>query len=79
MLNGTNAAITVADDGAGVTRTNATTSSSPAVAARRPRLLPEGQGSRLALAQRLAHSVGGEIAAEPTQHGGRFTISLPLA
>jgi signal transduction histidine kinase len=31
------------------------------------------------LARRLAQSVGGEIAAEPTQHGGRFTISLPLA
>jgi signal transduction histidine kinase len=40
---------------------------------------PGGAGLGLALARRLAQSVGGEIAAEPTQHGGRFTISLPLA
>ena len=79
MRNGKAAIIEVVDDGAGVTmeeRKHIFEAGSRGAAAA---AAPGGAGLGLALARRLAQSVGGEIAAEPTQHGGRFTISLPLA
>ena len=77
--NGKAAIIEVVDDGAGVTideRKHIFDAGSRGAAAA---AAPGGAGLGLALARRLAHSVGGEIAAEPTRDGGRFTISLPLA
>ena len=77
--NGKAAIIEVVDDGAGVNveeRKHIFDAGSRGAAAA---AAPGGAGLGLALARRLAQSVGGEIAAEPTRHGGRFTISLPLA
>jgi signal transduction histidine kinase len=79
MRNGKAAIIEVVDDGAGVTmeeRKHIFEAGSRGAAAA---AAPGGAGLGLALARRLAQSVGGEIVAEPTQSGGRFTISLPLA
>ena len=39
----------------------------------------DGAGLGLALAQRLAHSVGGEITVVPDSPGGHFALALPLA
>lgn len=77
--NGKAAIIEVADDGDGVITEERKHIFEPGARGAAAVGAPGGAGLGLALAQRLAQSVGGEIAAEPTQSGGHFTISLPLA
>lgn len=38
-----------------------------------------GSGMGLATVQRIAHRLGGEVAASPAAHGAVFTLALPLA
>ena len=70
---------TVVDDGAGVSTEERNRIFEPGSRGAAAAAAPGGAGLGLALAQRLVHSVGGEIAAEPCESGGRFTVSLPLA
>lgn len=79
VRNGKMATIEVVDDGAGVSTEERKRIFEPGSRGAAAGAAPGGAGLGLALAQRLVHSVGGEIAAEPCESGGRFTVSLPLA
>ena len=79
VRNGKMATIEVVDDGMGVSTEERNRIFEPGSRGAAAAAAPGGVGLGLALAQRLAHSVGGEIAAEPGESGGRFTVSLPLA
>jgi len=79
VRNGKMATIEVVDDGTGVSTEERNRIFEPGSRGAAAAAAPGGVGLGLALAQRLAHSVGGEIAAEPGESGGRFTVSLPLA
>jgi len=79
VRNGKMATIEVVDDGAGVSTEERNRIFEPGSRGVAAGAAPGGAGLGLALARRLVHSVGGEIAAEPCESGGRFTVSLPLA
>lgn len=79
VRDGTAALVTVTDDGVGVGADEAERIFDPGVRGRAAVSRPGGAGLGLALARRLARSVGGEITAEPGQAGGRFVVRLPVA
>ena len=77
--NGASATIHVNDDGVGVAESERELIFDPGVRGRAGADAPSGVGLGLALARRLARTVGGEIVAAPDPHGGRFSVRLPLA
>ena len=78
-VNGTTAVVVVADDGAGIEADEAHTIFDPGVRGAAAVGEPRGAGLGLALARRLARSAGGEIVAEASEAGGRFSVRLPLS
>ena len=78
-VNGTTAVVVVADDGAGIEADEAQTIFDPGVRGAAAVGEPRGAGLGLALARRLARSAGGEIVAEASEAGGRFSVRLPLS
>jgi two-component system, OmpR family, sensor kinase len=76
---GSTAVIDVIDDGSGVGLEERAVIFEPGVRGSAASVEPGGAGLGLALAQRLARSVGGEIVAVPSEAEGRFSIVLPLA
>lgn len=79
VRNGTYAAISVIDDGAGVGEEEREHIFEPGARGAAGAAAPGGAGLGLALAQRLARSAGGEIVATASDAGGRFGVRLPLA
>ena len=77
--NGSKVVVDVADDGAGVSEEELERIFEPGVRGAAAVSAPEGAGLGLALARRLARAVSGEIAADASTDGGRFTIRLPAA
>jgi signal transduction histidine kinase len=79
VRNGSSVLVQVVDDGPGVAEHELVSIFEPGtrgVAAGGDR---DGAGLGLSLAQRLARSAGGEIAATASSAGGQFTLRLPLA
>jgi signal transduction histidine kinase len=76
---GSSAEIEVADDGPGVTAEELERIFEPGMRGSAGRTADGGAGLGLALARRLARSVGGDITAGADVPGGRFTLRLPLA
>jgi signal transduction histidine kinase len=70
---------TVADDGAGVAGEELEAIFKPGrrAGASATATLSTGAGLGLALARRLARSAGGDVQADASDHGGRFTVRLP--
>lgn len=73
------AVITIVDDGMGVGEDERGHVFDPGARGAAAVAVPGGAGLGLALAQRLAGSAGGEIAATASDAGGRFSVRLPLA
>ena len=73
------AVITIVDDGMGVGEDERDHVFDPGARGAAAAAVPGGAGLGLALAQRLAGSAGGEIAATASDAGGRFSVRLPLA
>ena len=76
---GSSAEVEVADDGPGVTAEERERIFEPGTRGSAGRTADGGAGLGLALARRLARSVGGDITAGADVPGGRFTLRLPLA
>ena len=76
---GSSAEVEVADDGPGVTADERERIFEPGARGSAGRTADGGAGLGLALARRLARSVGGDITAGADAPGGRFTLRLPLA
>ena len=76
---GSSADVEVADDGPGVTAEERERIFEPGTRGSAGRTADGGAGLGLALARRLARSVGGDITAGADVPGGRFTLRLPLA
>jgi signal transduction histidine kinase len=74
---GRRAVIRVVDDGPGVAPDELQKIFDPGERGSAADAESRGAGLGLALARRLARQVGGEIVAESTQGGGRFTVELP--
>jgi signal transduction histidine kinase len=77
--NASRVEVDIADDGAGVAQDEVERIFEPGIRGKAAARAPEGAGLGLALARRLARAVSGEIAADPSAAGGRFTIRLPAA
>lgn len=77
--NGAFAAISVSDDGMGVGTEESDIIFEPGARGAAAVAVPGGAGLGLALSRRLARSAGGEIAASPSEAGGRFSVRLPVA
>lgn len=75
----TSITITVADDGVGISTDETERIFEPGVRGTAGSCDQRGAGLGLALARRLARSAGGEIRAQATTAGGRFTVQLPTA
>ena len=73
------AVLTIVDDGMGVGEDERDHVFDPGARGAAAVAVPGGAGLGLALAQRLAGSAGGEIAAMASDAGGRFSVRLPLA
>lgn len=73
------ASVTVSDDGSGVRDDELALIFEPGRRGSAALASKHGAGLGLALARRLARSAGGEIAADASTTGGRFTVTLPLA
>ena len=77
--NASKVVVDIADDGTGVAEEEIERIFEPGVRGAAAVRAPEGAGLGLALARRLAQAVSGEIAADASEGGGRFTIRLPAA
>ena len=77
--NASKVVVDVADDGTGVSHEESERIFEPGVRGAAAASAPEGAGLGLALARRLARAVSGDVAAEASAHGGRFTVRLPAA
>lgn len=75
---GTQALISVSDDGPGVTAEEQRTIFEPGIRGRAANGRNDGSGLGLALALRVARSAGGNITAEESASGGHFVVELPL-
>ncbi len=73
------AVVAIRDDGVGVSEAEVESIFAPGVRGDAAGEEPRGAGLGLALARRLARSAGGEITADASREGGRFTLQLPLA
>lgn len=76
---GSAAEVEIADDGPGVAEEECEAIFEPGTRGTAGSASRQGAGLGLALARRLARSVGGDITAVPSGAGGRFTLRLPLA
>ncbi|MEP7223804.1 MAG: HAMP domain-containing sensor histidine kinase [Actinomycetota bacterium] len=79
VRNGNIVTISVIDDGTGVRAEERNQIFEPGARGTAAAAAPGGAGLGLALARRLARSVGGEIVATATEAGGQFSVRLPLA
>ena len=77
--SGQAAAVAIRDDGVGVSMAEVESIFAPGVRGDAAGDELRGAGLGLALARRLARSAGGEITADASREGGRFTLQLPLA
>jgi signal transduction histidine kinase len=68
---------TVSDDGEGIDGSELEAIFEPGRRARGAVAVSSGAGLGLALARRLARSAGGDVRAEHSDAGGRFTVQLP--
>jgi signal transduction histidine kinase len=78
-VSGTSAVVVVADDGEGLTDNEAERIFEPGVRGSAADADARGAGLGLALARRLVRTVGGEITAQASPAGARFSVRLPLA
>jgi two-component system, OmpR family, sensor kinase len=79
--NGESVSFTVQDDGPGVPAEQQEAIFQPGhrTGARAATLSPAGAGLGLALSRRLARTAGGDVQAQDSAAGGRFTVRLPAA
>ncbi|HET7515342.1 MAG TPA: HAMP domain-containing sensor histidine kinase [Gaiella sp.] len=77
--NGSAVSIDVVDDGPGVDPAEAEGIFEPGARGRAATARADGAGLGLSLARRLARSAGGDVSVVPDDHGGHFSLVLPLA
>lgn len=77
--NGSYVSIDVLDDGPGVSEDESERIFEPGARGRAAGGSGGGAGLGLSLARRLARSAGGDVSVSPSDGGGRFSLTLPVA
>jgi signal transduction histidine kinase len=78
LRNGAVATVEIEDDGPGVRDEELESIFDPGSRGSAAGTSSSGAGLGLALARRLARSAGGDVVAEPSAAGGRFSVTLPV-
>jgi signal transduction histidine kinase len=78
LRNGAVATVEIEDDGPGVREGELEDIFDPGSRGSAAGTSSSGAGLGLALARRLARSAGGDVVAEPSAAGGRFSVTLPV-